>query len=637
MPGVGTTHHIKLDGQYYLIKPGTYQKRAAPAFGARFATGDPDYNNLSFWQHWAQNCFVGGMDAELWADDAMYHEGVGVNTTDHEKVTLARDLARGTGANWTVSSGTTAASGYNFIIYNSKLYIVTFPNLGVAGELWEYAPATDAWTKITAFTGVVTRSVAVFDGRLYLAGPGTSGGIVVKYSSGALGTWTTLTNPVGVTTAPYAMRAYQQRLYVAFGTQVWRLKSDNTWDGNTVFYNAAASSDSNYMAQMETHNGFLYMLSQNGHVHRSDGNTTLDMWSWDGQTIGTALRSFDGRLFIATYEYTNTADVGYGVLYQMTGSAMTELKRWGNDTVSTSVGQMRAYDRKLFYGAGNLLGMTTRQGFGVAVYDPVEDAHSIIASMCDTTTYPPGSAPYTKYIVDDVMFFGGFMFTAVKGFGVFKTPYRPRDVSLLQARYDVSADGWFTTSTYDAGTPGLRKMWRKIVVDYGIPATGGGSIKVEYSIDNGATWVVAGTITTTAERTRAEYSLENVFAVSLKLRFTLDSTLATRSPTFYGYTVSYIPVPEPNWLWSFTIVLSEKQVLLDGTVETVPTETRLAALRDMWRAKDLVNFIDVDGTEWAPTNRGGVLPYDIGFWLPDLNQDLEGEVQISLLEAVETY
>ena len=51
MPGVGTTHHISLGGHYYLLKPASYQKRVAPQFGARFTTGDPDYNNLSFWQH----------------------------------------------------------------------------------------------------------------------------------------------------------------------------------------------------------------------------------------------------------------------------------------------------------------------------------------------------------------------------------------------------------------------------------------------------------------------------------------------------------------------------------------------------------------------------------------------------------
>jgi hypothetical protein len=646
MPGVGTTHHILLDGHYYLVKPGSYQKRVAPQFGARFSTGDPDFNNLSIWQHWAQRCFVGGMDAPEWSDDSMYDDGVGLNTSEHEKVTLSRDLSKGSGSNWDVSKGTTAADvGYKTCVYNNKLYVLTMGT--AASKLWQYDPATDGWTDKTGSSAIVGRSIAAFDGKLFLGGVNT--GLTASrliWGTGTLSSWTSVTVPAGSTRAVSAMRAFQQKLYVAYGPTIYRYRDDQSQDGTTAFYKAAQNSESNEIIALEVHLGFLYGLSNNGHVHRSDGNTTFDIWNWDGQTRGVALKSFDGRLFVITYEYTNTAETGMGVLYQMSGSAMTELKRWGKDTEANIIGSLTVYDRKLFYGASNLLGMTDRAGFGVAMYDPVEDAHSIIASNADTATYSRGSSPYVNYIVDDVAFFQGKLFALVRGHGAFFTPYKFRDQAFLTRIYDRTANGgsvasknggWMTTSTYDAGTPGLRKLWRKICVDYTLPSANT-TIFVEYSVDNGVSWssTNAGAITTTGSRVRKEFWLNNQVSTSLKLRFTLRSTVATESPVLYGFVVSYLPEPEPNWMWDFTIVLSEKQALLDGTDQTVDTEAELTFLDGRYRSKQLLSFTDAQGQLWA-SNGPGVLIYDMQVSLFDLTQPLEGEVRLTLLEAVETY
>lgn len=652
MPAVGTTHHVRIAGHYYLVKPGSYQKRVAPQFGARFSTGDPDFNNLSIWQHWAQRCFIGGMDAEEWADDAMYDKGIGVDTSDHERVVLSRDLSRGAGANWTVSSNTANSSaGFKAIIFNSILYVLSLPASGSEGHLWKYDPGTDGWTRITSLDGqnITPRCIAAFDGKLYIGGAavGTSTGKLI-YGSGALSSWTVVSNPAGLggTSTVTAMRSFQQKLYVAFSYIIWRQKDNQTWDGNTLFYKANLNSDSNGIVAMETHLGFLYMLSDNGHVHRTDGNSTFDIWSWDGQTRGLALRSFDGRLFVMTFEYTNTADVGYGCLYQMSGSAMTQLKRWGKPDQATIIPSLTVFDRRLWYGASNLLGL--RDGFGVVCYDPVEDAHSIAVANEDTVTFAKGATPFRNYIMDDVIFFHGKLFAFARGHGAFFTPYGPRDRTDLGGafvrKYDITAagggltstnGGWLMTSTYDAGTPGVKKLWRKIAVDYSLPSANQG-IVIDYSLDNGANWTTLGTVTVVGNRLRKEFWLNNVIGTALKLRFTLRSTVATQSPVLYGFVVSYIPVPEPNWMWSMTLVLSSKQALLDGTVSTVDTEAEAAFLDDTYRSKQLVEFVDAEGQTWA-SNGPGVLIYDATFMFLDLNQPLECEVQLTLLEAVETY
>lgn len=649
MPTVGVTHNLSLGGRYYMIRPGSYIKRSAPQFGARFTSGDPDYNNLSMWQHWAQRCWVGGMDAEVYADDAMYHQGVGVDTSEHEKMTLARDLARGSGSNWDLGA---TSRKRKFFVWNSSLFCVTKPSFGTASILWKYDSATDGWVLTYTFPDNCVTSVASFDGKMFFGGRKLDNSAArLEWATGGLtGSFTTVTNPTGIGTAAVdGMASFQQKLYVCFGTQVWRMKDDETWDGNVVFYKVNSLSDSNKIVSMTTHLGALYMLSSNGHVHKTDGNTTFDIWNWDGATNGIAIKSFDGRLFIATYEYTDTSAEGYGVLYQMSGSAVTQLKRWGKEGEYTNLGSLLVHDRKMFYGASNLLGM--RAGFGITCYDPIEDAHSIIASNGDTVTYARGAAPYPAYGVDDVFAFGGYLWVSVRDHGVFKTPYRYRDFWQGVRHYDTTSaggspgaqnGGWFTTSTYDAGTPGLRKMWRKIIADYQLPVAAT-SVTLEYSLDNGTTWTALTTISsangaTLATRERKEFWLDNIQSVSLKIRGTLRSTDATKTPTFFGFIVSYLPIVEPNWMWTFTIVMSEKQHLVDGTTETNDTEEEMSFLRNAFRTKQMLTFTDIDNTVWASGGGDGVIIYDIDFRIFDpSSQPLEGEITVTLLEAVETY
>lgn len=386
------------------------------------------------------------------------------------------------------------------------------------------------------------------------------------------------------------------------------------------------------------------MLSQDGHIHRTDGTTTFDIWSWDGQTEGVSIKSFDGRLFILTFEYSNTSDVGYGVLYQMSGSAVTQLKRWGHEADATRIGSMTVYDRKLFYGASNLLGFGDRRGFGLAVYDPLEDAHSIAVSNSDIVTYPPGSVPYRNYIVDDQEFYEGSAFVFVRGFGGFRTTYRPLDSTNGLRRYDVSAPlttggsldgGWFTTSMYDAGTPGLLKLWRKITVDVMLPAQT--SLSLEYSSNDGVSWIAFQEIENQPVRGLRDYWLENVKSNSLKLRFTLHTSNEAVSPVVYSFQISYVPVPEPNWLWSMVLVLSELQQGTDGVSRAMDTEAELDYLASLHRTKALISYVDIDKTAWAEDGKPGVLIHDIEFRVPHQTYPLEGDVSITLLEAVEAY
>lgn len=638
--GVGTTHHVRLGGVDLIIRPNSFTKSAAPTFGARISTGDPDYNNLSIWQHWVQKCWVGGMGEDEWVDDAMYDTATGLDTTRHEGLRLARQLKRGSGSNWAMG-GSTGVEGYKFHVHNNRLYCLVTVS-GADSRLYVYTQGTESWAGVTMpGAEFYARCIVSFDGKLLVGGVNKTPNpdVPAIYYATTPGSWTTMTNPTGFlsTVGVTAMKVYNRKLYCSYGTQIFRMNDDQTWDGTTVFYKTNATGDSNYVSAMEVHLGFLYMLSQNGHLHRTDGNNTFDIWSWDGQTNGVSLRSYDGKLFVGTYEWADTTDIGYGVLYQFTGAAVTELKRWGRDTKATSIGNMMVYGRRLYYGASSLLGV--RNGFGVAVYDAVEDAHSIFAINDDTATYADSTGVGTHWLVDDVIVFAGKLFCTARTHGVFFTEDTFQDVRLNRAQFTTSTTGGvLTSSTYDAGTPGLLKLWRKAVVHCTVPANT--SIRFHYSTNGGTTWTDTATQSGPSPSSgRYTFFFENVRSTQFTYKLTLKSTDETVSPSVRAVVISYLPQPEPNWQWTFTVPFADKWLLLDGTEETLDANDLINFFAAKFRDQLLVTFTEPNGTVWNSTGHG-VLIYDMSIVYYDIDVPgggLEGDIRFTLLEVVEAY
>jgi len=506
MAGVQTTHQVKIGDIYCQLMPGGYRQRFAPLRGARVASGDPDWNDLSVWQVWNQHCWAGGLGADKWVDDSMYDAGVGLDTTNHEQTSLSRDLSRATGGEMDANS--LGVDG-EFIIYkkpngNKRLYYVTYPESGsgVATRLWKYALLGNTWTKVQTFgTSNQAGAIAIHSGELCI---GMDNGKIKSAANPDNSSWKNRNPPKGVTSPVTAMMRYRQRLYVAYGRTVYRRKWNWKVDGKTEFYDPQGGG---HIVAMEKHLGFLYMGSRGGHIHRTDGNNSFDLWSWDGGTEVVSLRSFDGRLFVGTYEFNDDRKLGVGGIYQMTGSAVTQLKKWGELDRSTILGKFREYDRKLYYGASALWSMnknaagTDLGGFGVAIYDPIEDAHSVWATNKDTATYADASGTGEDWIVNDTIYYRGKMHVAVRGHGLFNSDVTYRDYISGTVNYDTTTtaatgsanNGFLVSSDYDAGTPGLLKLWRFGQLDAFLPSNNV-SATLQYSIDKGDTWTELGTL-----------------------------------------------------------------------------------------------------------------------------------------------
>jgi len=663
VPSVGGTHHVKIGADYYLIRPGSYRKRPAPLFGARFTTGDPDYNNLSFWQHWVQSCWVGGFGAETWQDDAMFHEGVGIDASQHEVMFLTRDLgpnvARGTN-NWDLDVAD-GAREREFTIFNEKLYLLSFGDQDATppSRLYVFTVGSSTWTLIKTFTTEV-RTMEPFGGYLVFASRGAN-----MERMDTAEAFTTFAKPAGMSEPGYTSKAYRGKLYVAFANFIWRLKSDFTWDGSTAFYTAEGLSHVNALLALQhsdVHLGFLYFASEDGHILRTDGNNTFDLWAFEPHVRIWGIRSFDGRLFIGVSEDLAGTESAQAVLYQFSGAAVTELKRWGKVGFDCIPGRLRAFGASLFFGASNQLGFGTAEGFGIARYDPIEDAYHLFGMNQDSTSYPGGAEGVLRH-VDDVMFYKGFMYCVVRGYGVFGTPWSFQDMSRGLALFSFSAgvgvhglnEGWYTSSDFDAGTPGLMKLWNTVTVHVDLPSTACTAL-IEISNDGGVTWFPAGgseasaSVLKTGAATRYSKTIKlqnsgvngtGWYATRMKYRITMRTTNTAQTPALRGVVMRYLPIPEPNWVWDMVLVLSDDQELLDGTRELPNNVTKLTNLENSFRDQSLVNFVDIDGISWATGANAGVLiqsmESQVPFVGPGTDGALEREVRIQLIEAIEAY
>lgn len=642
---VGGTHHVKIGDDYFLVYPNSYFKRTAPAFGARFAGGDPDYSQLNFWQHWGQSCWIGGLGQTTWEDDAMYDYAVGVDTSQHDMIVLARGLTPG-------GTGSTLGGEdrpRRFHAYDHALYAYDWYG-SLPSHIYKYNESTDTWSTFKTWATANIGAVASFSGDLYV---GLRGSYIRKYKSG---TWKGIKKPKKRKETPSMMANYRNRLYVGFGRRIFRLKPNDKWDGNKVFFNGPGISS---YVDSELHQGFLYFASANGHIVRTDGNQTFDLYQFGSKVTILSIESYDGKLFIFTKEWYDDQDIAEMVVYQMSGAAVTELKRYGRSGKAVFTRGAAEIARRMFYGASSLLGESDETGFGIAVYDAREDAHSMFSAQRDVTTYPDAGGDGKDHIVDDIQYWGGRIFAHIQRYGVFRSLFSYRDYERALAEYDNSWEGAIAvgnnqggvlvSSEFNAGTPSLNKMWRKIDVTADL-LDDGSVVNVGYSTDGGQNWVDVGSLTKTGAEThytKSFYLTESdgaggqqaVESESFKYKLQLDTDNPDYSPFVRSVIVSFLPNPEPNWMWDFTMVLAEKVQLLDGTVATVDVDAARSAIETAIRTQQLVEFTDIDGTVWSDAGVPGVLIQDATFSAPFIGPssdgDIEYTVQLRMLEAIE--
>ncbi len=169
----------------------------------------------------------------------------------------------------------------------------------------------------------------------------------------------------------------------------------------------------------------------------------------------------------------------------------------------------------------------------------------------------------------------------------------------------ASAGAW-TSSLLDGGDPTRDKAWRAVGATFAQPANRGKSdsvdsvtIALEYSLDDGLTWVTAASQNTTAAATRT-FTVQSAFATipsarHLQLRVSWTS-ITDWAPVLTAVWAEYETLDNaPNRRrWELTVDAGDRNVRRDGQLDNQTGRQKIVALWDAWEARATLIFRDVD-------------------------------------------
>ncbi|MCC7022116.1 MAG: hypothetical protein IT338_04775 [Thermomicrobiales bacterium] len=199
------------------------------------------------------------------------------------------------------------------------------------------------------------------------------------------------------------------------------------------------------------------------------------------------------------------------------------------------------------------------------------------------------------------------------------------------------ASSW-TSSLLDAGDATREKCWRAIGSTFAQPASRGNAasadritVTLEYSLDDGATWAVAASASTTAASARG-LTLQSAFETNpagppasrhLQVRVSWSS-ISDWAPVLVNAWVEYVPLDNapPRRRWELAVDAGDRRVRRDGNRDARDGRQAAAALWEAWEGRHTLRFVEPGRAFWEP----GHLP-SLALWLKadTLSGLLDGE------------
>jgi len=164
------------------------------------------------------------------------------------------------------------------------------------------------------------------------------------------------------------------------------------------------------------------------------------------------------------------------------------------------------------------------------------------------------------------------------------------------------SSGWLTTSEYDFGSPNDYKIIKSITVAHKALAAGE-SIKVEYSVDSGVTYIECGLSSITGATAKTfPLTAAGLFEArgrTVKVKVTLTAgTSSLTTPTLTELLVAGAPMTEADWAWRLKLMLprSRQGDVLINEMETAADAQSLLTFTDLRGAKYnvVVDSISID-------------------------------------------
>lgn len=561
-----------------------YSQNQAPIYGQRFASGDRDYTDFSFYWFWAQTDFSGGIKEETrWEDDGKILDSqnvdlsekpgsvvlnwafntqvgrtksvtwldygdvagalsvVGRNSTDQKMFLM--DAFSGT-VLWE-DSATGASEQINCM--DSLGSGTTYLGCETAGSGSSYFKSTTGGSASdvgTFTTSPIKAMVPYHDGdSIYLF---TSGSGIYVYSRSA-GTFTQKT-----TAYPFGTAGTFLNLSSTSGKNIWRV-------GDRIYFLFVATNGGNQL--------WAYDIGDNAYVQ---------IFRWVSGFIPLKIIARDDAVYI------------FG-----TNIGKSRAEVWKYSSTNGAMG--RLFNIRVGSGTTQLVQTNVIQDIDY-IYFVISDGTSQyrIWQIDRNDALFCGILPPTAYATNVSMQLAG---TSRTGVALNGASGSNRVDTMTAANRVRQTTGNFKTSVFDGNVPAIDKLFNSVTVTFE-KLTSSQTIVVEYSLDEGASFTTLGTVDGAVDGTsivaKTLYFGAAVVAKSIMLKITLTGGGNAQTPTFNSYSARYIPVPDLAKSWQLSVNCADQLKALDGAPHEYSGAEVRARIEKSWLTKSLVDFQDLD-------------------------------------------
>lgn len=570
-----------------------------PVFGNRFAQGDRDINDLSFWWFWAQRDFSGGLKAfNLWADDAKFRYGEAVDTFSEQGVVK-------------VLNGQTveeAFSSVDFLQIDSAAYGTLIANVtGLIGLRGQTAPsitksAIFATTDGTTYTNVTAAGMAT-DGRPILGIRKSPTGVmvIVTGSNGtyAFGTYNGSSHAditatvegsetMGANGSAQGVEVVGQTLFTFHRNNGRELILQSTTD-LTTFTKQLEIPGGFYKGSCERDGKLLYVVAVATSVielHEYDivADTDTLVFTWKGPTLNNLIGATNGAASgtcIATNDGKNAYIIfDSGEVWKYDGSSLEKVFTDSAGVVGTSLG----------FGFVKHEGSLYAPNLTIAFDGTIHPGYRYLTSSSLAQALPLISMRFPAD-TDTVLFSSNNSSASAK-----TTLYRQTLGNQI---------GLLTTSKHDGGVSGIDKLYRSVIIEFDAFTTSGQAINLYYSTDGGTSFVALGTASQSGDGaiSRKEFFFDDdLISKTMVLRFEIvnATNVATASPVFRSFACRFLPVPDYRLRFDLTLNCSDRMTLKDGKTQESKTGEELRnILRQAWWTKEVIALEDIDASAFT--------------------------------------
>ena len=592
-----TTHHIAIDSQGYLLADSpdspkrTMQRNVI--FGNRFASGDRDYTDLSFWWFWAQTDWTGGVkDNRTWEDDAKYYYSTNIDAfSEQGAIKLAKEV---------ISAGLSTESRLNCGVEGI-----------VAGTNNKYVGTNEASSDDKP--------------------------VVFEYTGGS---WSDISSTEFTDGAENV-----KQVIISSGTVFVLLESDVTdsvfqfngsaWTNHEPAISAAIDGDVQTADAGVVYGGVLYIMGQNNATPGElvifktvdNGSNWLPMLEDDEDIQGADIVGFNGDLYYLVFATAGSRDFFELRKYDLTNSVEVVVHRFTNATLTTMGDNDYIYGGKLLFNKYGKLIITIPDN-EIWEMDTSEVITRIFKNDDRKIAIGDEAKAYLTYggvEAGNKLYWGNLIYDGT----YFYNNIKDDDDSTTSNMYPLFADSsnnvhWVTSedndalliddpTTYKSGTDKnfvefsemeilstIDKLAYSMTIIFDEFDTGE-EIEIQYSTDGGSNFTVLGSASESVDGTSVT---QKTFLFGDAVSFTKMIVRAylngdgTSTPTMKDISMQYIPIPDYQYRWTFKIDCSDKINTLDDiSRETKRGRELRNILRTSFLKKEIVELEDVDYAE----------------------------------------